>query len=112
MFSGSDRKPDAVAQTNEAFNLLRMHRFFDPARMIFFDLAAPFERVRQVPATEGIEHELGVVPERLAQDFDQLYIAAHAIGARARAVRHEPFLIAVALFFQTQASLLDGLGFE
>src|SRR4051794_10454190 len=105
MFAGSDRKADAAPQSGEAFNLLRVHRFLNPARMIFLDLVGPFERVRQIPTAEGVEHELGVVSQRLAQNFDQLYIAAHALRPRAWTICHEPFLIPVALIFQTQAAL-------
>ena len=81
----------------EAVDLFRMGGFFDPARAVLLDLVGPLERVVLVPAAVGVEHEFGVVAEGFAQDADELDVLAHAFGAGAGTVAHEPLLIADSL---------------
>src|SRR5258708_13710228 len=99
-------------QDGEAVDLFRVGGFFDPVGAVLFDLMGPFEGVILCPSAVGVEHEFGVVADGFAQNADELDVLAHAFGARAGAVTHEPFLIAIAFVLVRQGASANGCWFE
>ena len=96
----------------EAVDLFGVSGFFDPVRAVLLDLMGPLERVVLVPSAVGVEHEFGVVADGFAQDADEFDVLAHAFGAGAGAVAHEPFLIAIAFVLDGECASANGRGFE
>src|SRR5260370_35786891 len=96
----------------EAVDLFRVGGFFDPVGAVLFNLVGPLEGVVLCPSAVGVEHEFGVVADGFAQNADELDILAHAFGAGAGPVSHEPLCIAVALVLNPECSRANGRGFE
>src|SRR6267154_181431 len=96
----------------EAVDLFRMSGFFDPVGTVLFDLMSPLEGVVLCPSAVGVEHEFGVVADGFAQNADELDVLAHAFGARAGAIAHESFLIAIAFVLVRQGASANGCRFE
>src|ERR1700761_2619562 len=96
----------------EAVDLFGMGDFFHPAGMVLFDTMGPVEGVGLVPAAEGVEHEVVVVAEGFAEGLHELYVFAHAFGAGAGAVSHEPLLTAEAHAFYFEAAFANVFEFE
>ena len=112
VFAGSDGNGSAAAHGGEGLDLFGVGCFFDPAGVVFLDLFGPLQSVGLVPSTVSVEHEFGVVAESFAQDADEIDVLAHAFGARAGAIGHEPFLIAIAFALDGEGAGANGFRLE
>ena len=99
-------------QLDEALQLLRGEGLLDPPGAVLLGQPGPVLRVVEVPAVEGVEHDLVLVAEGLAQGPHQLDVGQEPLRAVGRPVGEEPLLVAEALLLQLDAASGDGLGLD
>ena len=93
-----------LRQADEALEVGHRHGFFDEVGPVLLDLAAPLERVLQVPALVGVEHDLHVVADGRAQRLHQLHVEIHAARAVAGAITQEPLLVDEAVLLELRGA--------
>ena len=92
------------AQLDKGVQFVDVGRLFDPARAVWLDLLRPRHRVVEIPAHEGVEHQIDVVSNGFAQFLHQCDVLDEALGAITGAVGEEPFLMAEAFGFELRGA--------
>ena len=74
MLAGRDGDRRGPFEACKTFYVRHGERLFDPRRVILFDAGGPSFCVVQVPAHEGVEHQIDVVPYALPQGANEFHV--------------------------------------
>ncbi|SQC39956.1 Uncharacterised protein [Clostridium sporogenes] len=98
VLAAGDRDARQPVQLRVAVEVVRDHRFFQPARLVFLELRQDALRIFEGPAHVALEHQVVVVADHLADRRDRFQVLDHALlpvrgpVAEAHLERAEAFL--------------------